>query len=81
MVSTNGDAAIKDEKKPSEGGVGMLALTIKDVSFSMPLRKKMALETTTKTAEGKGGFAIRGRNQQTGEVEFQLRREEIGTSL
>lgn len=59
---------------------GPVALTVKDVSFSMPVRKKLTLEITLggEGAIGGKGSVIRGVNQGSGEVEFVVGYEDIG---
>jgi hypothetical protein len=69
--------------RDSKAETGPVALTVKDVSFSMPVRKKLTLEITLggEGAIGGKGSVIRGVNQGSGEVEFVVGYEDIGEFL
>jgi hypothetical protein len=69
--------------RDSKAETGPIALTVKDVSFSMPVRKKLTLEITLggEGAIGGKGSVIRGVNQGSGDVEFVVGYEDIGEFL
>lgn len=50
--------------------------TISDISFSVPVRKKLRLEIGSQASQG-----IRATNTQTGDVELQIQWRELGMSL
>ena len=53
-----------------------LAATINDISFSVPVRKKLRLEIGSQAQQG-----VRAASMQTGDVEVEVRWRELGKSI